>query len=164
MKKPFDKTLYEDNDQLGRRTVKKAFLLNYNYNLEDNENIFGPDLKAYQDGKFLGYVEVEIKQFWKDHRDFPAWNGCLHIPERKKHLLSYENSSAKVPIVFCVLSADLKAGYWIDGDDLSECHIVTKNTKYVDDDRFFEVPLTRMQHFLVEPISNERDNNESVES
>jgi len=66
--------------------------------------------------------------------------------------------------VFCVFSADLKAGFWIEGEDLQECPIITKGNKYVDSEPFFDVALSKMQYFLVEPIGNERDKNESVKS
>ena len=168
MKKPFDRKLYENNDKTARDIAKKAFLNNYKYKLKDHENIYGPDLEAFQDGAFLGYVEVEIKQYWKDYTKFPA--KFLHIPHRKNKFIDYTvNPSTYVyggnfPIVFCVFSADLKAGFWIEGEDLSECPIIAKGNKYVDSEPFFDVPLSKMQYFLVEPVFNERDNNESVKS
>ena len=160
MRKHFDRQLYDKNDKIARDIVKKAFLANYGYILKDNPDIYGPDLMAYQDGKFLGLIEVEVKQFWKDHKNFPAF--FLHIPERKSKFIY--GATGILPIAFCVLSADLKAGYWIEGEDLADCPIITKNNKYVDNERFFDIPLTKMQYFDVAPISNERDNNESVES
>jgi hypothetical protein len=158
MRKPFDPKLHENNDKTARDIAKKAFLNNYKYKLKDNEDIYGPDLEAFQDGAFLGYVEVEIKQYWKDYTQFPA--KFLHIPHRKNKFIDYGN----FPVVFCVFSADLKAGFWIEGEDLQECPIITKGNKYVDSEPFFDVALSKMQYFLVEPIGNERDNNESVES
>jgi len=163
MKKPFDVYLYEENDKIARDLVKIAFLANYGYNLDDNPDTYGPDLKAYQNGKFIGYVEVEIKQFWKDHTKFP--DNFLHIPERKKKFLNYyDRPEVVVPIVFCVLSADHKAGYWIDGEDLANCSLINKPNKYMDKELFFDIPLSRMQYFEVEPIDNERNTNESVKS
>lgn len=162
MRKPFDKYLYEKNDKIAREIAKKAFLDNYGYKLIDNQDIYGPDLEAYQDGKFLGFVEVEIKQYWKDYTQFPA--KFLHIPHRKNKFLKYGATGLPVPIVFCVFSADLKAGFWIEGEDLQECPIIAKGNKYVDSEPFFDVPLSKMQFFLVEPIDNERNNNESVKS
>ena len=69
-----------------------------------------------------------------------------------------------VPISFCVLSADLKAGYWIDGEDLNNCPLISKSNKYMDNEVFFNIPLHMMQYFEVEPIKDERNNNESVKS
>lgn len=162
-RKPFDRQLHEKNDKIAREIAKKAFFANYNYILDDNPDIYGPDLKAYQHGDFLGYVEVEVKQFWKDHSKFP--DAFMHIPERKSKFLRYsDRPNEPVPIVFCVLSADLKAGYWIEGEDLANCLLITKPNKYMDNEKFFDIPLMKMQYFLVEPIKDERNNNESVKS
>jgi hypothetical protein len=162
MRKPFDRNLHEKNDKIARDIAKKAFLSQYNYILVDNPDIYGPDLMAYQNDEFLGFVEVEIKQYWKDHTQFPS--KFLHIPHRKNKFIKYATTGPLVPIVFCVFSADLKAGFWIEGEDLQECPIITKGNKYVDSEPFFDVALSKMQYFLVEPIGNERDKNESVKS
>lgn len=162
MRKPFDPELHEKNDKTARDVAKKAFSFNYKYTLNDNPDIYGPDLMAYQNGEFLGFVEVEIKQFWKNHKNFPASN--LHIPKRKDKFLNYGARQIPVPIVFCVISADLKGIYWIEGEDLMNCKTTLKPNKYLDKEYFFDVPLTRMQYVDVEPIYNERVNNESVKS
>lgn len=163
IRKPFDRQLHESNDKVARETAKNAFFNNYKYILDDNPDKYGPDLKAYKDGQFLGYVEVEVKQFWKDHANFP--DAFMHIPERKKKFLNYSDMpDHPVPIVFCVLSADLKAGYWIEGEDLASCPLIVKSNKYVDNEKFFDIPLSKMHYFVVTPIVNERNNNESVES
>lgn len=164
MRKPFDKQLYDKNDKIAKDITTKAFLNNYGYKLEENSDIYGPDLKAYENGEFIGYVETEIKYAWKDGLDRLPY-GTLHIPERKSRLLKYTNRPTEpIPIVFCILSNDLKAGFWIDGEMLSKCSVITKSNIYVDKECFFEVPLSKIQYFLVEPVFNERDNNESVES
>lgn len=160
-RKPFDRQLFDRNDKVARDIAKKAFFANYNYVLDDNPDVYGPDLKAYQNGEFLGFVEVEIKQFWKDHSNFP--DAFMHIPERKGKFV-YGATGIPVPIVFCVLSANLKAGYWVDGEEMKDCPLITKPNKYMDKERFFDIPLSKMQYFVVEPIINERDNNESVKS
>ena len=162
--KPFDKYLYEKNDKIAKDITIKAFLNNYGYNLEENPDIYGPDLKAYEDGKFIGYVETEIKYVWKDGLDRLPYE-TLHIPERKSRLLKYANRpNERTPIVFCVLANDLKAGFWIDGETLSECPIITKSNIYIDREDFFEIHLSKVNYFFVEPKKTERDNNESVES
>lgn len=162
MRKPFDPKLHEKNDKIARDIAKKAFLSQYNYTLVDNPDIYGPDLMAYQNDEFLGFVEVEIKQYWKDHKHFPS--STLHIPQRKNKFLVYGITNIPVPIVFCVLSADLKGIYWIEGENLINCQTIFKPNKYLDKEYFFDVPLLKMQYFDVEPINNERDNNESVKS
>jgi len=162
MRKPFDRQLHEKNDKIARDVAKKAFFANYKYMLNDNPDIYGPDLMAYQNREFLGFVEVEIKQFWKDHKNFPS--PTLHIPKRKDKFLTYGATGIPVNIVFCVISADLKGIYWIDGESLTKCLTINKPNKYLDEEYFFDVPLMRMEYIDVEPIKNERDNNESVES
>lgn len=158
-RKPFDAYLYEKNDKIAREVTKRAFLINYDYVLQDNPDQYGPDLKAYQNGEFIGYVETEIKQFWKDHKSFP--DAFVHIPERKKKFLQYyDRPDQIVPIIFCVLSADLKGGYWIDGEALGNCMLINKPNKYMAEERFFDIPLMKMQYFNTE----KRDEHESIKS
>lgn len=164
MKKPFCRELYQKNDKIARELAKKAFQANYGYTLEDNPDIYGPDLIAFENGKFLGYVEVEIKQYWKEYaiHKFPAKS--LHIPYRKSKFLNYKHKDIPDNIVFCVFSGDLKAGLWIDGEDLAECSFIEKDTVFTCREAFFDVPLSKMQYFEVEPLVYKRDNNESVKS
>lgn len=146
-RKPFDVTLFRQNDKIAREAVKKAWLNDFGYRLEDNPDVYGPDLMCYQaceNGDFIGFVEVEIKQFWKEHSRFP--DDYLHIPERKRKFFRY-GKDGNINIVFCVLSADLKGGYWIHGGDMETCSIILKPNKYMEEEYFFNIPLEKMSYF-----------------
>jgi hypothetical protein len=160
MRKPFDKQLYQKNDQPAKDAVRRAFKDIYNYDLKDNEDLYGPDLEAHQNGKFIGYVEVEVKQFWKDHKHFPS--NTMHIPERKSRLISLNYKT--FPIVLCVLSADLKAGYWIDGESLMKCPTIIKSTIYLDNERFYEIPLIDMTYFDIKEEKKEDKDGDTIKS
>ena len=142
MRKPFDVQLFKENDERARSLLKKAFKDNYNYRCEDNEDVYGPDLKVWNpNGFFIGYAEVEIKQFWKN-KDFPSLT--MHIPERKRKFLKHND------IVFCVLSADGTQGCWVEGDDLATCAIINKPNKYMENEKFFEIPISMANFFKIQ--------------
>jgi hypothetical protein len=138
LRKKFDKTLYLENDDIAKKALTRSFKFHYQYDLKTNEDEYGPDMKVYVENEFIGYAEVEIKQFWND-KEFKS--NTLHIPERKSKFLKYED------IVFCVLNAPLTMGCWIHADDLSKCELINKKNKYLREERFFNIPVDKLQFF-----------------
>jgi hypothetical protein len=141
LRKKFDETLYLQNDDSARKALSRSFKNHYNYILVDNEDIYGPDMLIYSsEGEFIGYAEVEIKQFWNG---YPFKSNTLHIPERKKKFLKYND------IVFCVLNAEMTRGCWIEADKLSDCPLINKKNKYLERELFFNIPVDKLVFFDV---------------
>jgi len=68
--KPFDKNLFEHNDQIAREAVKDYFHSQYNVSIKDNPDKYEPDLILFHEDKMYGYIECEIKLAWKEGK-FP---------------------------------------------------------------------------------------------
>ena len=92
--KQFDQNLYDQYDQFGRDRVI-MFYKTQGIELKDNPDKYGVDLIAYDDGEKIGYVEVEVRASWKS-QTFPF--DSLHVPERKKKLLTNDLHTVLVSV------------------------------------------------------------------
>lgn len=92
--KRFDQNLYEQYDQFGRNRVV-MYYAKLGIELKDNPDKYGVDLIAYDDGEKIGYVEVEVRASWKSDQ-FPF--DSLHVPERKKKLLTNDLHTVLVSV------------------------------------------------------------------
>jgi hypothetical protein len=92
--KRFDQNLYEQYDQFGRNRVV-MYYAKQGIELKDNPDKYGVDLIAYDDGEKIGYVEVEVRASWKSDQ-FPF--DSLHVPERKKKLLTNDLHTVLVSV------------------------------------------------------------------
>jgi hypothetical protein len=72
--KKFDQALHDEFDELGR-DMSKQFYKRFGVDLKDNPDQYGVDLIAYRDDKKVGYVEVEVRTFWRGSKfPFPTLN------------------------------------------------------------------------------------------
>jgi hypothetical protein len=94
IRKQFSQDLHDQYDNFGRDRIIKYYADN-GLELRNNPNQYGVDLIAYDDGAKIGYVEVEVRQSWKE-------NICpfdsLHVPERKKKLLDNDLHTVLVSV------------------------------------------------------------------
>lgn len=136
MKKPFDKTLYAENDTLARAAGKR-YWSSQGYTVEDNGDRYGPDLivTTYENEKF--YSEVEIKKVWSG-KDF-AYD-TLQIPARKKKFLLLER-----PCIFIVFNNEQTYGFLCTHSELVVSPVVEVSNKYVRaGELFYQVPINRL--------------------
>jgi hypothetical protein len=94
IRKQFSQDLHDQYDNFGRDRIIKYYADN-GLELRNNPNQYGVDLIAYDDGDKIGYVEVEVRQSWKENI-FPY--DSLHVPERKKKLLDNDLHTVLVSV------------------------------------------------------------------
>jgi hypothetical protein len=94
IRKQFNQDLHDQYDNFGRDKIIKYYADN-GLELRNNPNQYGVDLIAYDDGDKIGYVEVEVRQSWKENI-FPF--DSLHVPERKKKLLDNDLHTVLVSV------------------------------------------------------------------
>lgn len=136
MKKPFDRSLYAENDSLARAAGKR-YWHSQGYTVEDNGDRYGPDLivTTHENEKF--YCEVEIKKVWSG-KDF-AYD-TLQIPERKKKFLLLER-----PCIFIVFNNKQTYGFLCTHSELAASPLVEVSNKYVRaGELFYQVPINKL--------------------
>ena len=94
MRKQFSQDLHDQYDSFGRDRVVQYYA-KHGVELQENPDKYGVDLIAYDDGDKIGYVEVEVRESWKENI-FPY--DSLHVPERKKKLLTNDLHTVLVSV------------------------------------------------------------------
>jgi len=94
IRKQFSQDLHDQYDTFGRDRIIKYYA-DQGIELRNNPDQYGVDLIAYDDGDKIGYVEVEVRQSWKESI-FPF--DSLHVPERKKKLLENDLHTVLVSV------------------------------------------------------------------
>lgn len=127
--KPFDKALYDQDDQA--KLVVVGFLETRRFDAWVNEDQFGVDVLADRDGERWQF-EVEVKHGWSGE-DFPF--GSLHYAARK---LKWAHEPRTW---YCTLNDEWDRMLVVSGEVLMMCDVVFKDTIYTTDEPFIEVPL-----------------------
>lgn len=129
--KPFDSTLYADNDGAKHLIID---LLNSNgWNAQVNPDQYGIDLLATKGPKTIA-LEVEVKHHWKGQQ-FPF--ATVQIPARKQKFAQLAESW------FVVVNADRTFALMASGQSLLTSKLVIVPNKYVaEGEHFFQVPLS----------------------
>jgi hypothetical protein len=78
-RKPFSKKSYNRNDPRAMKKIKEI-LKDTTLKLIEHEDRFGKDITVYEKGKFLGHIEGEVKEVW---RDVPFPFRDVQVPFRK---------------------------------------------------------------------------------
>ena len=137
MSKKFCQALYDQNNQFGIDTAK-SFLQGQGYE-------FVNAIEAYRSHDFivkkenkLYKIEVEVSRIWKD-KPFPF--RTMTVPHRKHH------SQADFFIQTNVLGNSLQ---FCPMTTVKSADIITKDTRYTTNEKFFSVPLNTTQHFIFE--------------
>ena len=126
--KKFDQALHDKYDPPARAAVS-AWLNNiWGVDAIDNPDIFGIDLMIYRAGKFVGYVEVEVRS-WTPYCPFDT----IHVPVRKKHMLEVPNT------LFFALTQDMKHAYWIKGEKALQLPTIEMRDK-TKHEAYYDVP------------------------
>jgi len=136
MRKPFNRTLYNNNDKIARK-IGKAIAKVMGYKAIDNEDKYGIDLllSYINTPEFsLGVMgmECEIKQHWQDGK-FPF--DTIQIPERK-------SKWAVVGNFFMVANGPLTQGLILGGSVVGRSPLKEVPNKYVPKgEKFFQVSV-----------------------
>ena len=133
MYKPFCRQLHEDNDGPAKEAVCEFLLRDWHLLVEEG-GTYGVDLLCFLDGLLVGYVEVERRHNWLDEFPFPT----VHVPARKAKFLSLDR-----PMVLFSVRSDLKQALSCRGEDILASPVETKSNKYMPEEEFFLVPLSR---------------------
>lgn len=139
--KKFDQALHDKYDPPARAAVS-AWLNNiWGVDAIDNPDIYGIDLMIYRAGKFVGYVEVEVRS-WTPYCPFDT----IHVPVRKKHMLEVPNT------LFFALTHDMKNAYWIKGEKALQLPTIEMRDK-TKHEAYYDVPKHLFHYVdLTEPF------------
>jgi hypothetical protein len=135
--KKFDQALHDEFDELGR-DMSKQFYKRYGVDLKDNPDQYGVDLIAYRDDKKVGYVEVEVRTFWRGSKfPFPT----LNVPERKRKLLELD-----LPVSLLSWSSNGDYGFMCNADVILNSMVIERPNKYMaEKEYFFAVPVDKIR-------------------
>ena len=135
MKKPFDQTNYEQNDNAKHVVVE--FLNKWDFqNVRVNPDKYGIDLLCERNGSTYG-VEVEVKHNWTGY-EFPF--ASVHWPARKIKFLDECDKT-----YFVIVSSDRRHLLIANNAAFDGSRIWRKDTTYTQSEWFVEVPLEKCQ-------------------
>lgn len=129
-RKPFEQELHDQFDAPAKKAIVDYMQKRCNHvQVLPNPDKYGIDLLVYRDEKFIGGVEVEVRQ----------WNPCpydtIHIPHRKNKYF-IKNT------LFFALTKDMKNAYWIEGHKIKDCPVKeVSNYKIPQGEMFYDVPI-----------------------
>ena len=128
MSKPFSRNLYNQYNQLGIKTAQD-FLSQMGYTtVNDVECYTSHDFIVEKNGE-LFKVEAEVTEKWTD-RAFPYTN--MSVPYRKR---------ASNADFYVRVNASGNALFWCPMRQVHEAQVITKNTCYTMNEKFFNVPV-----------------------
>lgn len=133
--KPFDRKLFEQNDNLGKNAAIKYLVLTENVReIELNSNRYGVDLlySTIRPRARRG-LEAEVKRAWAGG-PFPY--DTIDIPHRKRKYFEAGND-------FFMLSADRQHYLFLKAESILASPVKEKYTKYtrMGDEQFFSVNI-----------------------
>ena len=131
MLKPFDQSLHDQFDQAGKDWVKTFIEQTWGISVVE----FGKydiDLLAIRQGKVVGFIEVEVRDWGKDFCPYST----IHVPFRKDAILRrYE------PTIFFAVCRTLTAAYWTNAERILASPVQSVMNKHViEGEQFFDVP------------------------
>lgn len=128
-RKPFDPGLHDKYDQPGKDWVKSYIERNWGCTVAE----FGQydiDLIAIRDGKVVGYIEVEVRDWGGDSCPFST----IHVPHRKAYTLERYPDT-----VFFAVCNTMDAGYWVKAETILSSPVVDSPNKLMQGEKFFDV-------------------------
>jgi hypothetical protein len=129
-KKPFDPALFAETDRIARNAVMEYIGASGIF-VQDNPDIYGPDLIVYKGFKPDFYAEVEIKKVWKKDQDEFPWS-TVQLPARKLKFMSLG-----APCEFFILREDLKMAIILPDYIVAASPVSEVKNKYVPDGEMF---------------------------
>lgn len=128
MRKPFEQELHDKYDAPAKEAVAAYVARRCGVTVESNPDQYGVDLLVTKNGKVIGTIEVEVRQW------HPCPYATIHIPERKRKFFS-ENS------LFFALTKPMTHAYWIQMKDIDQYPVrEISNYKVARGELFFDVP------------------------
>jgi hypothetical protein len=129
-KKPFEQDLHDKYDAPAKEAVAK-YMTGLGCEVMPNPDKYGVDLLVIRNGKEIGVVEVEVRQ-WSPNCPFPT----IHVPERKTKFFNGNS-------LFFALTKDMQSAYWIESKDILKHPLKeVRNVKVTSGELFFDVPTT----------------------
>jgi hypothetical protein len=131
MRKPFEQELHDLYDAPAKAAIATYMERRFGVTVESNPDQYGVDLLVSENGRLIGTIEVEVRQ----------WHPCpyptIHIPERKRKFFS-KNS------LFFALTKTMTHAYWIEMKDIEQYPVKEiSNYKVHSGELFFDVPTDK---------------------
>ena len=128
LNKPFNQSLFRDNDEKGRKVVIKYCALS-NIHAVDHPNIYAVDLILYKENQKVAYAEVEVRNSWNTDI-FPFQT--LNVPSRKKKLLQND-----LPTYFFSINCISTRMFMTTDQVILSSKLAIVENKYIQDDEWF---------------------------
>lgn len=141
--KKFNQQLHDKYDPPARKAVTDWVKMKWGLECRENPNVFGVDLIVLREGKRVGYIEVEVRNWAYCH--YPT----IHIAHRKEKLFQQD-----LPTLFFALTQDLTHAYWCQAKVAKSYPLIeVKNFEVPNGELFFDIPVSQFKYVdLTEPF------------
>ena len=128
-RKPFEQDLHDKYDLPAKMAIANHVANKCGVEVEPNEDQYGVDLVVKKEGKPVGSIEVEVRQ-WSPTCPFST----IHVPERKAKFFGSN-------VLFFALTKDMKHAYWIETSNIKQYPLrEVPNVKVASGEFFYDVP------------------------
>lgn len=141
--KKFNQQLHDKYDPPARKAVTDWVKMKWGLECRENPNLFGVDLIVLREGKRVGYIEVEVRNWAYCH--YPT----IHVAHRKEKLFQQD-----LPTLFFALTQDLTHAYWCQAKVAKDYPLIeVKNFEVPNGEMFYDIPVERFKYVdLTEPF------------
>lgn len=134
--KRFQQALHDLCDPPAREAVSRWVEMKRNVQVKPNPDIYGIDLIVWKEGKPIGCVEVESRNWKNDDGSIFCPYDTIHVPARKRETLGLPNA------LFFIVTKDFKYGYYTLARVILDWPIVViKTLSCTKGEHFFDVPI-----------------------
>ena len=139
--KKFNRKLYEEADAKAKKAMK-PWLTKQGYHDIDFTETKGVDCSCMKEDA-PAYFELEIKYSWRGN-PYPYHD--LRIPYRKKKYIdTWVKNGSNGTLTFVVFNNDCTWGAFIDGDVVKNSEVLTMDTRFTKDEKFFHIDVEDIQ-------------------
>jgi len=141
--KKFNQQLHDKYDPPARKAVTDWVKMKWGLECRENPNVFGVDLIVLREGKRVGYIEVEVRNWAYCH--YPT----IHVAHRKEKLFQQD-----LPTLFFALTQDLTHAYWCQAKVAKSYPLIeVKNFEVPNGELFFDIPVSQFKYVdLTDPF------------
>jgi|TARA_R110001583_G_scaffold40262_8_gene128764 hypothetical protein len=133
-RKPFDRKLYNEVNDLSIKAVKK-YLTDSGHTITSTKEKFTADIESTYKGKEY-LTEAEVKLVWD--KEWPS-NWCnVRVPERKRKLLEQAEKEGKI-LTFLYLNKSFTKAWKIDGETVKDCSLEEVPNRFVPKGEYFYI-------------------------